>query len=81
MGIDGDYIIASFSKEEDAKKLVELHEEAEEQSEYDFVMYREITVDKYDINNYYIDIEEWEDMDGTIIVNKSVEYRESDVNE
>ena len=55
MGIDGSYIVAVFSKKEDADKLCELYEKTESYGDYDFCIVSEQIVDDKKIENYYVD--------------------------
>ena len=74
MGMDGDYVVAAFSKENDADKLCELYRHTEDYGDYDFYYKTEQIVDDTKIENYYIN--DGEDFDGSLGY-RSLEYKEN----
>lgn len=55
VGMEPSTIITIFSKEEDAKQLVEMYNQTSEYGEYDYYSYYEEIVDEYKITDYKLE--------------------------
>ncbi len=68
-GMDGDYVVAVFSKEEDAQQLATLYNSTDNYGTYDYYSVVEEVIDEVDINDYYLHTEIIDDSSWTELRN------------